>query len=457
MVLTLPNRDMVNSRSKTFLISPHNLLMDDSYLYTPPNPSVGKLIRWIVILLLLRVRNPLRLTAFLSLNPTIRNLISNWLKEHSRLKDPETVDRRARKLANLATVGFLFLAVVNNDQIPKDYWLIYFYSAYYGDLNPPSSRITVYPTLSKAIKFDKIKKNSWVRYLYVRKHYIIFPLIFGQLLSNYLTPTRYKLNHRYLSASIKNYIFNPIWVNYRLGVNSQQVHWAGLLQSYIKHNVVLAGVYGALLFKKQLLDRYYEVSNNIFGYDTSIKEIVYRYLALVGHKANAMANFIYGPNLISMFLLSLTAPLLTRVGFVRNVYLSDIKSFIKNYIKAIGFIAAFATMCTESQQLIPSYGFPWVYGDPRSVRSISTQFYDGLNSYLARLIILSKWRILKDNHRWFSLINIANWDRIESVVLCYGVWNLMNLNDYVRKHPYQRECQRLENDSLIRAVDRIMN
>lgn len=430
--------------------------MDDSYLYAPPNPSVGKLVKWILVLLLLRAKNPIRLTAFLSLNPTIRSVINDWLRDHTRLKDPETVDRRARKLANLVSVGILFLAVANNPQIPKDYWLIYFYTAYFGELNPPSSRITVYPTLSKATGIDKLKKKFWVRYLYTRKHYVIYPVIFGQLLSNYLTPTRYKLNHKYLSASIKNYILNPIWVNYRLGVNSQLVHWVGLLQAYIKHNVALFGIYSLLSFKNRVIDTYYEATNGAFDL-SRIKIILRHYIIFVGHKANAMANFIYGPNLVAMFLLSLTAPMLTRVGFLRNIYFGNMKTFVKNYIKSIGFVSAFATMSLGSLKLIQDYGYQRQPGDPKNIRQISTDFYNSLNSYLLRLIILSKWRIVKENHRWFSIINIANWDRIEAFILCYGVWNLMNLNDYILKHPLQKECQRLEKESLIRAVNRIMN
>ncbi|PSK35620.1 hypothetical protein C7M61_004409 [Candidozyma pseudohaemuli] len=430
--------------------------MDDSYLYAPPNPSVGKLVKWILVLLLLRAKNPIRLTAFLSLNPTIRSVINDWLRDHTRLKDPETVDRRSRKLANLVSVGILFLAVANNPQIPKDYWLIYFYTAYFGELNPPSSRITVYPTLSKATGIDKLKKKSWVRYLYTRKHYIIYPVIFGQLLSNYLTPTRYKLNHKYLSASIKNYILNPIWVNYRLGVNSQLVHWVGLLQAYVKHNVVLFGIYALLSFKNRVIDTYYETTNGALDF-SRIKNLLRHYLIFVGHKANAMANFIYGPNLVAMFLLSLTAPMLTRVGFLRDIYFGNMKTFVKNYIKSIGFVSAFATMSLRSLRLIQDYGYQRLPGDPRNIRQISTNFYNSLNSYLLRLIILSKWRIVKENHRWFSIINIANWDRIEAFILCYGVWNLMNLNDYILKHPLQKECQRLEKESLIRAVNRIMN
>lgn len=430
--------------------------MDDSYLYTPPNPSVRKLIKWIIILLVLRVKNPLRLTAFLSLNPTIRDVISDWLRDHTRLKDSTIVDRRARKLANLVTVGFLFLAVAGNPQIPKDYWLLYFYGSYIEELNPPSSRITVYPTMSKAMGIEKMKKSQLVRYLYTRKHYLIYPVIFGQLLSNYLTPTRSRLNHKYLSSSIKNYIFNPIWVNYRLSVNSQLIHWAGLLRSYLKHNVILLGVYGLLAFKDRLWDQFQGLTSGSLSY-TSFRKSLSDFLIYIGHKANAMANFIYGPNLIAMFLLSLTAPMLTRVVYLREFYLANMKPFVKNYIKAIGFISAFATMSVGSLQLVQSYGYTPQPGDPKNIRQISTDFYNGLNSYLLRLIILSKWRIVKDNHKWFSLINVANWDRIESFVLCYGVWNLMNLNDYVRKHPYQKECQRLENNSLIRAVDTIMN
>lgn len=432
--------------------------MDDLYLYAPSDPGLSRAAKWLVFLLLLKVKKPIQWSAFLSLNPTIRSILTDKIRP--RHKDPETVNRRVRKLSNLLSVSFLYSAVSSNIRIPKDYLLIYIYMTYYGELNPPSSKIIVSPTTAKYFKVSTYEKNSLLRRVYEKKHFIIYPLIFGQLLSNYLTPTRYKLNQRYLSSSIKSQILNPIWINFSMGVDSQVLNWAGLLRSYVKHNVYLLAYFGATTFRERVLTHYYELKNDAYRGEGGVREIVSNYLAYIANKANAMANFIYGPNLVSMFLLALTAPMLTRTAMLRDAYLSNAKLVMKNYIKIIGFVAALSTMCVNAMDFVPSLGFRPLDGEDTNVRRLSTSFLDALNMYLFRLIILSKWRIVKENHPWFLILKIGSWERIESVVMCYGVWKLMNLNDYIAKHRYgpaHKECERLALTPLMRGVDKLMN
>lgn len=436
--------------------------MDDSYLYTPSDPGPKRAILCFVFFLLVKAKKPVQWSAFLSLNPSIRSLLKAWIRP--KHKDPETVDRRVRKLSNLISVSFLYSAVSNNVRIPKDYLLIYMFMTYYGELNPPSSKVVVSPTTGKYFKVSAYKTDSLVRKLYEKKHFIIYPLIFGQMLSNYLTPTRYKLNQKYLSSSIKSQIFNPIWINFSMGVNSQLLNWFGLLKSYLKHNAILFAYFAATTFKDRLLAHYYELkSGSYIGYG-GIKEIVRNYLSYALNKANAMANFIYGPNILSMLLLSLTAPMLTKCSIIRKAYLSNVKLVMKYYIKILGFVAAFSTMTVNAMDFIPSIGYHALETDkpaePSNIRTLTSSFMDAVNMYLFRLIILSKWRIAKENHPWFTILKVGTWERIESLAICYQVWKLMNLNDFISKNKYGRaseECDRLALVPLMKAIDKLMN
>lgn len=431
--------------------------MDDSYLYTPSDPGPKRAVLWLVILTLLRVKKSPQWAAFLALNPTIRSILTSWIRP--KHKDPETVDRRVRKLSNLLSVSFLYAAASNNPRIPKDYLLIYIYMTYYGELNPPSSSVIVSPSTAKYFKVSSYPKDSWVRKLYEKKHFVIFPIIFGQLLSNYLTPTRFKLNQRYLSSSIKSHIFNPIWINFSMGVNTQTLNWLGLLKTYLRHNGFLFGYYLLAGFKEKFLVHYYELQNGTYREHYNVRSIVRNYIAYAANKANSMANFIYCPNILSMFLLALTAPALTKYSIIRDAYLSNFKQFIKAYFKIIGFVAAFSTMALNSMDFLPAYGYRSL-PDSQNIRTVSASFMDGLNMYLFRLIVLSKWRIVKENHPWFTILKVGTWERIESVVMCYGVWKLMNLGDYISKNQYgpaASESERLALAPLMKAINRIMN
>lgn len=395
---------------------------------------------------------------FLSLNPTIRSHLTEWID--ARFKDRETVDRRVRKLSNLISVCFLYAALALNVNIPKDYLLIYLYMTYYGELNPPSSKIIVLPTTEKWMKVSKLRKSSLVRRLYNKKHFVIFPAIFGQILSHYLTPTKYRRNHKYLSGFIKTRILNPIWINFSMGATSHSMNWMGLAISYARHNLLLLAYYGFVSFKDKVVDQYYELRHGSLDSDTDMNLIVRNYVTYILHKANAMANFMYGPNVISMFLLALTAPLLTSVPAMQRFYVSDFKRTIKNYFKVIGFGAALGTMVLNSMNLIPDVFYKHSGLSKNNIREIGSSFYDELNKYLLRLMVLSKWRIVKENHPWFTTLKVGTWEKLESLVMCYGVWKLMNLNDFTARNQYglvHAECQRLRSVPLMRGIDKIMN
>lgn len=430
--------------------------MDDSYLYTPPDPSAAKAVKWLLALLVLRVKRPLSWAAFLALNPLIRLHLAHWVK--ARNKDPQTVDRRVRKLSNLVSVAFLYSAVAPNARVPKDYVLLYLFEQYYL-LNPPSLRIVTLPTTARWFKLRSYGKDSWVRRLYVNKHYVVFPAIFGQILSNYLTPTRYKLNQRYLSSSIKSHLLNPIWINFRMGVRSQLVNWAGLLASYARLNGLVFAYYALASFHLRFLRHYLWHGENT----QQLRSVLRNYLAYCFHRANSLVNFIFEPSLLAMVLLSLTAPMLTNVPLVKGAYMANMKQFVKNYFKVVGFVAALGLMALHSMDFVPSFGYRPLPHDrkdePRNIRSLTPQFFDDVNMYLFRLIVLSKWRILKENHPWFSVFKFGTWQRIEAAAMCYAVWKLMNLNDYIQMNRYgpaHAECEQLEQASIIKAVNRIM-
>lgn len=442
------------------------------------DPALLKWSKWVSILLIARARNPIFWSSFLSLNPFIRKhllLIFSSLQTKSNkaqsLLNSQTVERRIAKLSNLLSSFFLYLASADNDKIPKDYALIYIWINYYGHLNTPSDlNILVSPNLSSSLKIDYYK-SKWVSSLYSNKEFVIFPLLFAQILSNYLTPTEYKLNQRYLSSSIKSWLLDPIWKNYSLGINYQKLNCLGLTKSYITLNFYIIGIMMLTNFKERFIDRFNEIkrTHSSLNIDTIIglaKEFLYH----VFNKSNSIANLIYCPNLISIFLISLTSPVLSylRTSSVSraNSFATDHqKLFFKLYTKIVGIIAGFSTIYFNSIDSKPEFSCDNINDTsikkPHSenIRYISKSFINALNLYLFRLILLSKWRITKENHPWLKVLKLKTWKRIESLIMCLGVWKVMNLNDYLKKKRRQQKLEvfeRLENDFLMKTIDRVM-
>lgn len=416
------------------------------------------------MLLLARVPRPVALASFISLNPSFRLLLAKHFHPKDPREKPHALsDRTIATVANAASAILLYVASEANDRIPKDYLLLYLWISYYGALNPPSAlKVLVSPKLLKYLKISTYKSPT-LSYWYENKEYVIFPAIFAQILSNYLTPTRYKLNQRYLSSSIKSYLLSPIWINYTQLATAHLLRWSGLARSYILHNVCLTALFGLISFKSRFLDRYYELKH---GKTLETKEqrdlpllVLKKFLLHSLHSANALVNFLYAPNLIAILLISLTLPVLTYLrqpkAVLHSFYMNHTKTFFKSYIKIIGFAAAFTGLFFNSMDLIPAYGLK----EDRGVRRVSKEFMDGVNLYLFRLILLSKWRITKENHPWFKLLRLKTWERIEAAVMCYGVFKVMNLNDFVKRNKDGEssvECLRLQKESLVKIIDRIM-
>ncbi|KAK6454863.1 uncharacterized protein RJT20DRAFT_52991 [Scheffersomyces xylosifermentans] len=441
------------------------------------DPAVSKWIKIVLVLLAARVPKPVHWASFLSLHPLIRRtVLEPQLQTEilNRIKvDSKTLERRSLKTSNVISSAILYLATASTPSIPKDYISIYLWLNYYGKLNPPSAKdIVISPKYSQYLKIDNYKNKTLTR-LYENKEFIIYPLIFAQILSNYLTPTRYKLNQKYLSSSIKKRILNPIWINYSLGVNSHYLDWAGLLRSYIFHNIALGLLVTAMSFKDKLLDKYYQLKYGI-KVDQSLSEIVKNYIAFVFHKANSTVNFIWAPNLISIFLISLTSPIFTYLsrpsfnpsGF-QLLYMRNMKYFFKYYTKIIGFTAAFTTLCINSTGFIPDFGYkaPTESSQDvkktdkkKNIRQVSKSLLDGINLYLFRLILLSKWRIIKENHPYFRLLNLASWQKLEALVMCYGFYKVMNLRDYIHTSDNldAEKAETLSKDPLIRLAETVM-
>ncbi|EGV65408.1 hypothetical protein PSN45_002422 [Yamadazyma tenuis] len=420
--------------------------------------SINKWIKWVVLLLVLRRNRAAQWAGFLSLNPVIKKVVTKALTK-SKQSDSHTEPSINRvvvsQLSNLISSGLLFSAILDNPKIPSDYGVVYVFSNYIGELNPPShSQILVTPKSSRYFKISYYNSPR-LRQLYNHKQFLIFPLIFGQILSNYLTPTRYKLNQRYLSSSIKSRILNPIWINYSLGVNYHSLKWLGLLKSYFIHNLVFLLLFGVLTFKKRVVDHYYEFKHNVYNANSlkDLKSVVLNYVSYIFHRANSITNFIYLPNLISILLISLTAPVMRYIHGSRHR-----KLFFKSYIKVIGFIAGFVTLFANSMDLIPAFKYALTdYDDTTdsdNIRRISDGFFNGLSLYLLRLIVLQKWRILKENHPLFQTFKVKTWARLESLVLCVGIFKLMNLNDFL-KNTNGKDYGTKQN-SMIKLIDRIM-
>lgn len=415
------------------------------------DPSLVRWALWVVVLLAGRVPQPVAWASFLLLNGAIRRVLYTNISNKGSERE-----RRLAKLANGVLALMLLWASADNVKIPKDYVLIYIWINYYGELNPPTLSVLVSPT-SRYLKVNNYK-NKWIHKLYHQKEFVIFPLIYAQILSNYLTPTKYKLNQKYLSSLIKSWVLNPIWINYSLGVKLQSVNWLGLLKSYLVHNGYLIGFIGLTNFKTRFVDKFYELKYS--SHDEPLPQVLRNFALFVLHKANSLVNFTYLPNLIAMVLILLTAPALAQLNRsrrFRSVYLDHVKLFFKSYTKVVGVVAGFVTLYINSMNYVPDYGYHREAEEPTNIRQLSKLFMDALDLYLFRLILLLKWRITKENHPVFKKLRLQTWNRLESAVMCYGVWKVMNLNDFVERNPNHPDSERLRGESLVKLVGKVTN
>lgn len=374
-------------------------------------PGVKKWIKWAAILLLLKQKAPFSWASFLSLN----SLIKGTLREIStRSNAALPID----KLSNAVSSTFLLSALTATPGFPRDYLVLYLYLTWIkiGSIKDK----TISPKLASfTSNFDGSRVFRWI---HNNKSTLIFSLLSGQILSNYLTPNK-KLNHKYLNNSLKSYILNPIWINFSLGGYSHAINWSGLAKQYLKLQLILLVINGFSALKS------FE----------DIKSKWKEFLHYTFHKANAYTNLIFIPNLLAILLLVATSPFF---NLVKSPYK---KSFLKVYTKSIGFIVSFATLYANS-----------VIYDSTSPRLISTSFLLGLNVHLTRFILLSKWRISKDTYGRFKKITPSNWIWIESIIATVGTWSLLNTYDDV-KNKYDKDSEEIKKDRVIGGVKKIMS
>ncbi|CAK9440994.1 uncharacterized protein LODBEIA_P48630 [Lodderomyces beijingensis] len=459
------------------------------------HPALRNWVKWSLLFSIFRVQNPIQWANFLSLNKPIRELLHHYHRILMKLlwfspNDKSRFQAFIQHFSNFITCTFLYFATVRNNQVPKDYFIVELFSGYYGDLNPPSkSQILVEPRLSKFLKLSTYKQTKWynlVKTGYDHKEYVIFPILFAQILSNYLTPTKYKLNQRYLSPFIKRNILNPIWINFSMGINYNRMNWVNLATTYLLQNLVLSLVVAGYNFKELILDKFYEIK---FGKRSKQDEvgIIENFVAYCFHRSNAILNFIYCPNLISIFLLAVTAPVLRLINPIRgrkpanalqSYYIRNSKSFFKTYTKLVGFTAALATLGLNSLNLVPDLWFDktlaqkirleeeekQAYDDEENeenkeekapIRLISKGFLNALDLYLFRVILLSKWRIVKSNHPFFKQVKLSWYNKIETALMCIGFFKYMNLNNFIHgKRSVEKD--RISGNSTMRAANFVM-
>lgn len=453
--------------------------VDPIYRRILGNSSLHSWVKWVIILHIVKLQNPIQWANFLALNKPIRQLLSYYQESLPmlRLNTAKDPPNEVTKIANFITCAFLYFATVDMRSFSKDYILVTLLSAYHGELNPPSkSQILVSDSLSKPFKLSTYKSTSIyspLMKLYRNKEFILFPTLYAQILSNYLTPTKYKLNMMYLSPFLKRYILNPIWINFSLGRNYSRINWKNLATNYVLHNVVIAAVVAGYSFKDRVLDRFYAIKYG-YGSPDSEASVLQNYAAYVYHKSNSITNLIYTPNLVSILLIAVSSPMFTLLGSSRypelhRLYVSNQKLVFKTYTKVIGFVAGLVAIQLNYMQMIPDWGYNKrveaefkVTGDNviyeedidevPSARLFSKQFYNELNMYLFKLVVLSKWRILKTYHPLFSKLHLSLWNKLETVLMCFGFFKMMNLNDFINGHR-TIESERISKDYSIKVAN----
>lgn len=421
------------------------------------DPSIPKWFKYVSILLLARVPKASLWASFISLNPLIRKFLfqDTLVARMKKNKSLAEVKQQLFKISNAVTCTFLYYATVENAKIPKDYCIIYLWMSFFGELNSPKSSELIQEDMAdmteskievsvkKPHPLFSIPSLSSLTKLYDNKEYVIYPAIYAQILSNYLTPTRYKLNHKYLSGSIKKYALNPIWINYSLSSTTISLNISHLVRNYILHNLAIVLLMGIVHFKDKLLNEYYKVQFQLV--DRTKGDVIKLYLKFIWTKSNSLVNLIYLPNIIAMAGISLTSGVLTS---------NQSKFFLKSYMKFIGFTGAFATLYLNG--LLPDK--TQVEGadvgvEEANPRKLTKPFFNGVNLYLFRLILLAKWRILKENHPLFKSLSMSTWNKIETLMLSVGVYKVMGLNDFIRDNLQYARVREMRDHSLIKMIN----
>lgn len=252
-------------------------------------------------------------------------------------------------------------------------------AATFDNVSSPTDYLTVFAALALTPK--------------VKKHW--FPIIYGVVLSQFLSKSTP------VPPTLAKYFLNPIWVNFTLTPHIVAVNITGLAKVYAKYNLAFAAITGILA--RELIN----LRANSLGTEQSL---IYLF-----HRANALANLVIGPNLLGFLILSAVSPYIKRVWDRRLVF------------GAVGAVAGWLTLKVNEWGWFPAIGY---HGpDRHEVRKYSPSLILRINTYVIRLLIVTKWRWHKLTLAPSQLKKVL---RGELVVLSSLVWYLFNTYDDVR-------------------------
>ncbi|CAN3500504.1 hypothetical protein DICA1_C06722 [Diutina catenulata] len=226
-----------------------------------------------------------------------------------------------------------------------------------------------------------------------------FPVLFGVLLSQFLSKGN-------IPATVSKYFLTPVWLNFAMGPGMQRVNLTGLGKLYVKYNIVLAAITGLVSHQRVRDEANERGPDQAFWY--------------LFHKSNAITNLIFAPNVISFVLLGLAAPFIPRLTFLgspRNTY--------RWYTGVVGAIAAFITLKANDMGLV----VPFKYRGPENVRHLSESFVARINMYVARLLVVTRWRQFKVDQLVERDIKLEQFNRGEAIALSALVFHLFNTYD----------------------------
>lgn len=351
----------------------------------------------------LKSKRALSWSAFLTLHPLIKNLLKQISTDHSAT------------LSNIVSSVLLYVAS-KDSVLPKDYvslyvWLGFFLIKAKQKISQIKQNESQRSKGSQSFVSKVIRKYESLPVTSATFSKVAFLAIFAQLLSHYLANPK-SLNNLYINDTVRNRFFNPVWINYAAKGSSHHLDWKKVLATYAKTNALLIAVFGAVsfkLFKEKWDQKKYGVYLSVTERFT-YKQILINWWNYSSAKGNSIANLIVVPNLISIILLSLTSS----PGSIRSV-----SKFSVGYNKLIGFILALIAVSINSE--------------------IDPKIFGAINLYLFRLILLSKWRIIKTQR-----LALPNWNTIETLVMSFGVFQIMKLKD------------KGVNDSIVNIIGKIM-
>ncbi|CAK7903311.1 hypothetical protein CAAN1_07S06854 [[Candida] anglica] len=362
----------------------------------------------------LKARRPILWAAFLTLHPAIKAVISTLSGSGGPCQN---------RVSNAASAILLYLAS-HDSVVPKDYISLYFWMSYilgWADNHKsnalreksPNGEPLVPTVKAVAANANVNEVNATTEEISTKlKDHVIFTrqslskiayaTIFGQLLSQYLSPTHF-MGKKHLNGTVKSRLFDPVW--FQRTKCGQSLNWKSVGKNYLAYNIVLATVFALAKFRsvKEKVDRQ---RSGIFlspNEDRTPSSDIWKSFARsVVERANTLTNLVFVPNLIAIGLVSLSGV---------SLPFPDSRNFPRKwFVKLVGFSSVLLSF------LLNSFEPESLQLDPTTLSVVTM--------YLFRLVLLSKWRTAKD-----IVLKGPNWNVIETALMSYGVYTYMNKQD----------------------------